>query len=294
MPWAPKPSPSEPSTERFSLIMKISRIAKAAVLAATVTLAAPSVFAQNIAIVNGKAVPKARADAMIDQILKNQQPGQPPQTRTPDLEQKVKDEIVMREIFIQEAERRGLNTSPDYKTQMEFARQSILIRSLFQDFEAKNQMSKAEARAEYDKIKAANGAKELRARHILVEGEDEAKSLLAKIKGGAKFEELAKKNSKDPGSAENGGDLDWANPSNYVPEFSQALLKLKKGEVTSAPVKSQFGWHIIKLEDERVAQFPEFEEVKAQIMQRGTQAKMAKFRDDLKAKAKTDYKFSAQ
>ena len=77
-----------------------------------------------------------------------------------------------------------------------------------------------------------------------------------------------------------------------MPEFSQALLKLKKGEVTSAPVKSQFGWHIIKLEDERVAQFPEFEEVKAQIMQRGTQAKMAKFRDDLKAKAKTDYKFS--
>mgnify|MGYP006197652183 CR=1 FL=1 len=183
MPWPSKPSPSEPSTESFSLIMKISRIAKAAVLAATVTLAAPSVFAQNIAIVNGKAVPKARADAMIDQILKNQQPGQPPQTRTPDLEQKVKDEIVMREIFIQEAERRGLNTSPDYKVQMEFARQSILIRSLFQDFEAKNQMSEAEARAEYDKIKAANGAKELRARHILVEGEDEAKSLLAKIKG---------------------------------------------------------------------------------------------------------------
>jgi len=134
--------------------MKISRIAKAAVLAATVTLAAPSVFAQNIAIVNGKAVPKARADAMIEQILKNQQPGQPPQARTPDLEQKVKDEIVMREIFIQEAERRGLNTSPDYKVQMEFARQSILIRALFQDFEAKNQMSEAEARAEYDKIKA--------------------------------------------------------------------------------------------------------------------------------------------
>ena len=294
MPWPSKPSPSEPSTESFSLIMKISRIAKAAVLAATVTLAAPSVFAQNIAIVNGKAVPKARADAMIDQILKNQQPGQPPQTRTPDLEQKVKDEIVMREIFIQEAERRGLNTSPDYKTQMEFARQSILIRSLFQDFEAKNQMSEAEARAEYDKIKAANGAKELRARHILVEGEDEAKSLLAKIKGGAKFEELAKKNSKDPGSAENGGDLDWANPSNYVPEFSQALLKLKKGEVTSAPVKSQFGWHIIKLEDERTAQFPEFDEVKAQIIQRGTQANLVKFRDDLKNKAKTDYKFGDQ
>lgn len=272
--------------------MKITRIAKAAVLAATVTLAAPSVFAQNIAIVNGKAVPKARAEAMIEQIVKAAQPGQPAPERTPDLEQKVKDEIVMREIFIQEAERRGLNVTPDYKTQMEFARQAILIRSLFQDFEAKNQLTDAEARAEYDKIKAANGAKELRARHILVEGEAEAKDLLAKIKGGAKFEDLAKKHSKDPGSAENGGDLDWANPGNYVPEFSEALLKLKKGEVSGAPVKSQFGFHIIKLEDERTAQFPEFEEVKAQIIQRGNQAKMAKFRDDLKAKAKTDYKFS--
>ena len=271
--------------------MKISRIAKAAVLAVTVTLAAPSVFAQNIAIVNGKAVPKARAEAMIDQILKNQQPGQLSQTRMPDLEQKVKDEIVMREIFIQEAERRALNNSPDFKVQYEFARQTILIRALFQDFEAKNQITEADARAEYDKIKAANGAKELRARHILVEGEAEANEILAKIKGGAKFDELAKKHSKDPGSAENGGDLDWANPSNYVPEFSQALLKLKKGDITSAPVKSQFGWHIIKLEDERVAQFPEFEEVKAQIIQRGMQAKLAKFRDDLKTKARTDYKF---
>ena len=274
--------------------MKISRITQAAVLAITVTLAAPSVFAQNVAIVNGKAVPKARVEAMIDQILKNQQPGQPPQTRTPELEQKVKDEIVLREIFIQEAERRGLNITPDYKAKMEFARQSILIGSLFQDFEAKSKMTEAEARAEYDKIKSINGAKEVRARHILVEGEEEAKALLAKIKGGAKFEELAKKNSKDPGSAENGGDLDWASPGNYVPEFSQALLQLKKGEVTSAPVKSQFGWHIIKLEDERTAQFPEFDEVKAQIIQRGTQANLVKFRDDLKNKAKTDYKFGDQ
>ncbi|MFZ4550895.1 MAG: peptidylprolyl isomerase [Aquabacterium sp.] len=272
--------------------MKTSRIAKAAVLAASLTLAAPLVFAQNIAIVNGKAVPKARVDAMVDQILKNQQPGQPPQTRTPELEQKVKDEIVMREIFIQEAERRGLQGSADYKAQMEFARQSILIRALFQDFEKKNTVSDAEARAEYDKIKAANGDKEYRARHILVENEADAKAILAQLKAGAKFEELAQKNSKDPGSAENGGDLDWANPGNYVPEFSQALIKLQKGQTTDVPVKSQFGWHIIKLEDVRDTQFPAFDEVKGQIVQRQLQAKMIKFREDLKTKAKTDYKFS--
>ena len=273
--------------------MKTSRTALAALLAASLSLAAPLVSAQNIAIVNGKAVPKARVDAMIDQIIKSpQQPGQPPVTKTPDLEQKVRDEIVLREIYIQEAERRGLQGSADYKTQMEFARQSILIRALFTDIEKKIGTTDAEARAEYDKIKSANGDKEYRARHILVEKEEDAKALIAQIKGGAKFEDLAKKNSKDPGSAENGGDLDWANPGNYVPEFSAAMTKLEKGQVTDAPVKSQFGFHIIKLEDLRPVQFPAFEDVKAQIIQRQNQVKVTKFREDLKAKAKTDYKFS--
>ena len=274
--------------------MKTSRTALAALLAASLSLAAPLVSAQNIAIVNGKAVPKARVDAMIDQIIKSpQQPGQPPMTRSPELEQKVKDEIVLREIYIQEAERLGLQRSADYKTQMEFARQSILIRALFTDAEKKLGTTDAEARAEYDRIKASNGDKEYRARHILVEKEEEAKALIAQIKGGAKFEDLAKKNSKDPGSAENGGDLDWANPGNYVPEFSSAMTKLQKGQVTDAPVKSQFGFHIIKLEDVRAVQFPAFEEVKEQIIQRQNQVKVAKFREDLKTKAKTDYKFSS-
>jgi peptidyl-prolyl cis-trans isomerase C len=273
--------------------MKTSRHVKAALLAASLSLAAPLVSAQNIAIVNGKAVPKARVDAMVEQILKSpQQPGQPPMAKTPDLEQKVKDEIVLREILIQEAERRGLQGSADYKSQMELARQSILIRSLFQDFEKKSGTTDAEARAEYDKYKAANGDKEYRARHILVEKEDDAKALISQLKAGAKFEDLAKKNSKDPGSAENGGDLDWANPGNYVPEFAKALTALSKGQVTDAPVQSQFGFHIIKLDDVRPVQFPAFDEVKAQIIQRNNQAKVAKFREDLKKAAKTEYKFA--
>ena len=266
----------------FPLSFRLSSFALAAVLAAP--LAAQ---AQNIAIVNGKAVPKARVEALMSQALR-----QGNQQRTPELEQQVRDEVVLREMFMQEAEKRGLAASPDYKAQMEFARQTILIRELFADYQKKNPVSDAEVQAEYDKFKSQSGGTEYRARHILVEKEDEAKALIAQIKGGAKFEDLAKKNSKDPGSGENGGDLDFAAPGAYVPEFSQAMVKLKKGELTETPVKSQFGWHIIKLEDTREAKSPPLEEVKGQIQQRIGQQKLAEFRDGIRAKAKTDYKFS--
>lgn len=267
------------------VLMNTSRIAKVAAAAALV-VAAPAVLAQNLALVNGKPVPKARLDAMMTQLAKQ---GQAP---SPEVEGKVKDQLVLREIFAQEAEKQGIAATKEYREQMEFARQSVLIQTLFANYEKKNPSTEAEARAEYDKIKAANGDKEYRARHILVESEDQAKSLIEQLKKGASFEDLAKKNSKDPGSAENGGDLDWAAPGNYVPEFSDAMTKLQKGQYTQVPVKSQFGFHIIKLEDERATQFPAFDEVKAQIIQRNSQAKLAKYRDDLKAKAKTDYKFS--
>ena len=242
--------------------------------------------AQNIAVVNGKAVPKARVDALLAQATR-----QGGQARTPELEQQVRDEVVLREMFMQEAERRGMAGSADYKLQMELARQTILIRELFSEYQKKNPVTDAEVQAEYDKFKGQSGGTEYRARHILVEKEDEAKALIAQIKGGAKFEELAKKNSKDPGSGENGGDLDFAAPASYVPEFSQAMVKLKKGEMTETPVKSQFGFHIIRLDDTREAKFPPLEEVKGQIQQRLGQQKMTKFRDDIRAKAKTDYKF---
>jgi peptidyl-prolyl cis-trans isomerase C len=245
--------------------------------------------AQNVAIVNGKAVPTKRFDSFMAQIAKQGQ-----QPRTPELERQVKDELVLREIFVQEAEKRGLQGGEEYRTQMEIARQSLLIRELFNDYQKKNPVSDAEVQTEYDKVKGGAGEKEYRARHILVEKEDEAKALIAKLKGGAKFEDLAKAESKDPGSAQNGGDLDWAAPANYVPEFSQAMVGLEKGKFTETAVKSQFGYHVILLEDVRTAQFPPLYEVKAQLQQRLQQQKMAKFRDDLKAKAKTDYKFSAQ
>ncbi len=244
--------------------------------------------AQNIATVNGKPVPKSRVDVLLDQAARAGQ------QVTPEMQQQAKDQVILREIFVQEAEKRGMATAPTFKAQMELARQSILIRELFEDYRKKNPISDADAQVEYNKFKAQATGTEYRARHILVEKEDEAKALIAQIKAGGNFEELAKKNSKDTGSAQNGGDLDFAKPESYVPEFGGALVKLKKGEMTEEPVKSQFGWHIIRLEDVREAAFPAFDDVKAQLKQRMEQAKMQQFQEELRNKAKTDYKFGAK
>ena len=270
--------------------MKLNRLAThASLLALSAALALPlAAAAQNITTVNGKPVPKSRVDALLSQASKQGQ------AKTPELETQVRDEVVLREMFMQEAEKRGLAQSAEYKSQMELARQTILIRELFTDYQKKNPVTEDEVKAEYEKFKGQSAGTEYRARHILVEKEDEAKALIAQIKGGAKFEDLAKKSSKDPGSGANGGDLDFAAPGSYVPEFSQAMVKLKKGEMTETPVKSQFGFHIIRLDDTRDAQFPAFDEVKAQIQQRLAQMKLQKFQDDMRKAARTDYKFAAQ
>ena len=244
------------------------------------------VLAQNVAIVNGKPVPKARVDMLVKQAQRaGQQVG-------PEIQQQARDQVVLREIFAQEAERRGIGASADFRDQMTLARESILIRELFEDFRRKNPVSDADAQAEYDRFKAQASGTEYKARHILVEKEDEARKLIAEIKAGAKFEDVARKSSKDTGSAENGGDLDFAKPDAYVPEFSEALKKLKKGEMTEAPIKTQFGFHVIRLDDTRQAPFPGFDEVKDQVKQRLEQQKMQKFQEDLRKAAKTDYKFS--
>ena len=244
--------------------------------------AAPVAFAQNVAIVNGKAVPQSRVDALVQQVTASGR------QVTPEMQAQIKDEVVAREVFMQEAQVRGLDATPDFKVQMELARQTILIRSLFADYQKKNPISDDEIKAEYDKFAAANSGKEYRARHILVEQEDKARAIIAQLKKGGKFEDIAKKESKDPGSGKNGGDLDWANPSNYVKEFSEALIGLQKGKMTETPVKTQFGYHIIRLDDVRDAKLPKFDEVKPQVAQQMQQQRMAKFQEELRAKAKIE------
>lgn len=256
----------------------LSAVATAAMLCSM----APAVLAQNVAIVNGKAVPKSRLDALSQQIARSGRPV------TPEMEAQIRDEVIAREVFIQEAQKQGYETTEDFKTQMELARQTLLIRELFLNFQKTNPVTDADIKAEYDRFAAANGGKEYKARHILVEKEDQAKAIIAQLKKGGKFEDIAKKSSKDTGSGANGGNLDWAGAANYVPEFSAALTQLAKGKMTETPVKTQFGYHIIRLDDVRDAQMPKLEDVKPQITQQLQQQKMGKYQEELRAKAKVE------
>lgn len=253
-----------------------------ATTAAVFLAMAGSALAQNVAIVNGRAVPASRMEALAQQVAKSGRPV------TPDMQAQLKEEIIAREIFAQAAQAQGLDASDDFKTQMDLMRQSLMIRELFASFQAKNPVTDAEVKAEYDKFAAANSGKEYKARHILVEKEEQAKAIIAQLKKGGKFEDIAKKSSKDPGSGAKGGELDWANPSSYVKEFSDALVALAKGKTTEAPVKSQFGFHIIRLDDVREAPLPKLDEVKPQIAQQLMQQKMGKYQEELRSKAKVE------
>ncbi len=257
-------------------------ILKAFTVAALVGTLPLAVLAQNAAIVNGKAVPKARMDVLAQQLAAAGRPV------TPEMQGQLREEVIAREVFMQEAQKQGLDATDDYRNQLELARQAILIRQLFDNYRKTNPVTDADVQAEYDKFVAANSGKEYKARHILVETEDQANKILADLKKGAKFEDLAKKQSKDPGSGANGGDLDWASPASFVPEFSEAMIKLGKGETTAAPVKSQFGYHIIRVDDIRQAQLPKLEEVKPQVTQQLQQQRLQKYQEDLRAKAKVE------
>ena len=241
--------------------------------------AAMPAVAQNVAVVNGKAIPSARVEAMVKQLI------QQGQKDTPEMRTMIKEELINREILAQEADRQSIATRPDIKNQIDLARQSIMIRALATDFITKNPVKEEDMKAEYEKFKGESAGKEYHARHILVEKEDEAKAIITKLKGGAKFEELAKA-SKDPGSAAQGGDLGWAPPNAFVKPFSDAMISLKAGEISQAPAQTQFGFHVIKLEEVRDAKIPAFEELKAKISEGLQQRKLQAYQQDLKKKAK--------
>lgn len=236
-------------------------------------------FAQNLATVNGKAIPAAKADAMVRQLTAQGQPD------TPQLREIVKEDLINREVLLQEANKKKLADTPAVKSQLENARQSILIRTLMADYISKNPVSESDVRAEYDRMKALYGDKEYHARHILVDSEDEAKSIIAKLNGGTSFEELAKQ-SKDAGTASKGGDLGWAAPANYVKPFSEAMVGLQKSQITQTPVKSQYGYHVIKLEEVRPLQFPAYEDIKPRIERALQEKKLQAYQESLRAKAK--------
>jgi len=255
-------------------------------LVAGLMLALPAVAADKpapksgpVATVNGVAIPQASFDSFINEQKAQGVPD------SPELQKAVREELIRREVLIQEAKKAGLDKTPGVVQQMELARQAVLIRAFIQDYVKKHPVTDAQLKAEYDAIRAKMGGTEYKTRHILVEKEEEAKAIIENLKKGAKFEELAKQ-SKDPGSKDNGGDLGWSAPGAYVPPFAEALKKLEKGKTTEAPVKTDFGWHVIQLQDTRAVEPPPFDTVKPQLQQRANQQVVEQFISELRAKAK--------
>ena len=249
-------------------------------VALTLILGAASTgWAQNAAVVNNKAIPKQKLDDFVAALTAQGRPD------SPELRAAVREELIARELFTQEAEKKGLARNSDVQKQLENARQEILIRALIRDHLKTNPVTDAELKAEYDKVAKSSGDKEYKARHILVEKEDDAKKIVEQLKKGAKFEDLAKQ-SKDTGSAAKGGDLDWNSAGTFVKPFSEAMVKLEKGKFTETPVQTQFGWHVIRLDDVRESSPPPFEQVKPQIQQELERRKVQQLQQDLRAKAK--------
>lgn len=238
-----------------------------------------AVAAAPIATVNGKAIAAERADVMISE---QRAQGAPDNQQLRDA---VREELIRREVLAQEAGKKGLDKKADVQAQMDLARQAVLLRAYVQDFMKSNPITEADLKKEYDSIKAQMGAKEYKPRHVLLETEEEAKAVIAKLRAGEKFEELAKQ-SKDPGSKDTGGDLGWSNPGMFVKPFSEAMVKLEKGQYSAVPVKSDFGYHVIQLDDVREMKAPEFATVKAQLEQRLQQQKIEQHIMDLRNKAK--------
>jgi peptidyl-prolyl cis-trans isomerase C len=235
-----------------------------------------------IATVNGVAVPQARAEMLMQQQL--QRGG----ADTEQMRGMVREELVNREIIMQEAQKSGIARQAEVQTQLDMARQEILVGAYLRDYARKHPVSDADVQKEYDRAKAQHGDKEYKARHILVENEDEAKALIAQLKKGGKFEELASKNSRDTGSASRGGDLDWNVPATYDKQFSDAMVKLEKGKYTDTPVRTRFGFHIIQLDDVRPSRFAPLAELKPRIQQMLVQKQIEELVKGLRAKAKVE------
>jgi peptidyl-prolyl cis-trans isomerase C len=252
----------------------------ARLLLALIAIAVTPAFAQNLAVVNGKPIPSSRADAVVKQVVAQGQG-----TDSPQLRDAVKKDLIAREVMMQEAIKEGYDKNPEVKVALENARQTIVVSALANEYIAKHPVSDADIKAEYDRFVKQSGDKEYHVRHIVLGTEDEAKAVIAKLKAGAKFEDLAKQ-SKDTGTANNGGDLDWASPSSFPPEFAAGFTNLQKGAITETPVKTQVGYHVIKLDDVRPAKLPTLDEVKGQIADALKQQKLAAYQEEMVKKAK--------
>ncbi|MFZ2269596.1 MAG: peptidyl-prolyl cis-trans isomerase [Azonexus sp.] len=263
-------------------MQKISRLA--ALLIASAIISAPAFAADKakaLVTVNGQAIPQA----VFDTIIAEQKAQGAPDS--PEMKNAVKEQLIARELLQQEAKKKGYDKKPNIQLQIEAAKQAILVNAFLSDHVRSHPVSDAQLKSEYDAIKANFGSTEYKPRHVLVDKEDDAKAIIAKLDKGEKFSELAKQ-SKDPGSKDKGGELGWSAPNSYVKPFADALTKLKKGEYTKTPIKTDFGYHVIQLDDSRPLTPPTFEQLKPQLQQRAGNQQVEALVKELRDKAKVN------
>lgn len=263
-----------PSLLALALGLSLSAVAAVATFS-------PAAHAQ-VATVNGVQIPQSRLDVIMKARAAAKQPD------TAETRSMIRDQLIGQEVISQEAVKKGIHKNPEVAAQLELTRQEILVNAFVQDYMRTNPVTDDAMRKEYDRVRPTIPAREYKARHILVEKEDDAKAILAQLRKGGNFEKLAAERSKDTGSATRGWDLDWAPAGRYVKPFAEALAKLKKGQTTDAPVQSDFGWHIIRLDDERATKVPTFEEAKPQIQQMMQGQQVQKMLGEMRSKAKIE------
>ena len=235
-----------------------------------------------VATVNGQAIPRQRFDAVL-----RQQTGRGA-ADSEGLRAQVREALINNELLVQEANRSGLAKRADVQQQVDLARQEVVANATVGEYLRSHPVSDAEIQKEYERAKAQTGDREYHARHILVANEDDAKSVLADLKKGGKFDEIAQKRSLDEGTRPKGGDLDWNVPANFDKAFSDAMVKLEKGKITETPVRTRFGYHVILLEDVRQVSFPKIEQVRPQIQQGLVSQRVDAYLRELRAKAKVE------
>ena len=263
--------------------MKLS-VPLSIVLTSAALAAAPAARAAEApaAKVNGVVIPASRLEMAVKSQMAQGQ------ADTPELRKNIREHLINQEIASQEAVKKGLQKDPAVAARVDLNRQGILAQAFVDDYLAKHPISEDMLRKEYERVKAQQSTRDFKLRHILVEKEDDAKNIIAQLRKGASFEKLAAEHSTDPGSKGRGGDLDWGPAERFVKPFADAVLKMKKGQTTDTPVHTDFGYHVIRVDDERVRKLPSFEESKNQVQQHVQLQMVQKLISDLRAKAKVE------
>jgi len=235
-----------------------------------------------LATVNGVAIPRQRLELVVRQQVARGA------TDSEQIRAQVREALINNELLVQEANRSGLAKKAEVQQLLELNRLEIIANATIGEYLRVHPIADADIQKEYERAKAATGDREFKARHILVSTEDDAKSVLADLKKGAKFDEIALKRSLDEGTRPKGGDLDWNVPTNFDKAFADAMMKLEKGKMSEAPVRSRFGFHVIQLDDVRPVSFPALTQVRQQLLQRLIDQKVQGMLRDLRAKAKVE------